>query len=114
MGDLAPHISPDRYRHLTAPESTAQVTEAMRAFLADGDENAFEYAVTLYVASARARHEPIEAVVSALRQVSEALEGTQQILAVTPPTRLRELTFRGILRAFYGEEGAPTGDVSSG
>ena len=75
----------------------------MRKFLAGGDTAAFERAVGLYVASARSRQEPLERVVGALVMLASDVEGPQIDLD-TPSgqSRMHELIFSGILRAFYG------------
>lgn len=76
----------------------------MELFLKMGDEEAFEYAVAVYVASARTREEPIERVVGALCMLAGNLEGPRSEHDILMhPTRMHELLFAGILRAFYGD-----------
>ena len=76
----------------------------MRVFLRNGDEPAFEYAVAVYVASARHRLEPIEIVTGALGLLAGNLEGPRpEGESFLTPTRLHQLIFNGILRAFYGD-----------
>lgn len=99
-----PEIPPDLYEHLTAPQNTENAVEAMRVFLRDGNQPAFEYEVAVYVASARHRQEPIETATGVLCLLAGNLEGPG--LEGEPPvrpTRLHQLIFGGILRAFYGD-----------
>jgi hypothetical protein len=97
-------IAPELYQQITAPENISHAVEAMRLFLRDGDESKFESAVALYVAAARYRQEPIEHVTSGLCQLAEDLEGPRQEAEVLlRPSRMHELIFTGILRAFYGD-----------
>ena len=97
-------IAPELYQRITAPENTSNAVDAMREFLRAGNETQFETAVALYVASARFRQEPIEQVVSALCLLAEDLEGARdKTEVILRPTRMHELIFTGILRAFYGE-----------
>lgn len=97
-------IAPELYQGFTAPESISSAVEAMRDFLRSGDEAKFESAVALYVAAARFRQEPIERVVSALYQQAEDLEGPRfEADLLRRPTRMHELLFTGVLRAFYGD-----------
>jgi len=99
-----PDIPPDLYETLTAPENTAKAIEAMEAFLIQGDEQKFEYAVALYVAAARHRKEPIERVTGALCMLAENLQGPRRAAErLLHLTQMHELTFNGILRAFYGD-----------
>ena len=98
--DLPPHI----YETLTAPKSTAKTIEAMQTFLINGDQPKFEYAVALYVAAARHRKEPIERITGALCMLAENLQGPRRDAEfLLHPTRMHELVFNGILRAFYGD-----------
>ncbi len=99
MSDTAPQIPPELYEHLTNVENVDQVTSAMQTFLDNGDEVTFEYAVALYLASARFRGEPIPKVLGVLTSLSESVQGR----VLSPPSRLQATIFRGILRAFYGE-----------
>jgi hypothetical protein len=104
-GRQAPDLPPDVYDHLTAAENTDQAVAAMRRFVRRGEEAAFEYAVAIYVASARTRQEPIEAVVGALCLLAATLEGPRSENDILlRPTRMHQLIFSGILRAFYGDE----------
>ena len=96
-------IASELYQAITAPENLSHAVAAMREFLRDGDESRFQSAVALYVASARFRHEPVERVASALCLIAEDLEGPREADTLLRPTRLHELIFTGILRAFYGE-----------
>src|SRR5206468_9375746 len=92
------------YTHIAAPENTASAVRAMREFLAQGDESAFEHSVALYVASARHRQEPIERVAAALSLLASEVEGP--VVGATEPierSRMHALIFTGILRAFYGD-----------
>src|SRR5438128_1306468 len=82
----------------------------MQSFLSDGDEEAFKAAVALYVASARHRQEPIEKVVAALTKLGTSVEGYQKHgHTLFESTRLHQLAFAGILRAFYGDVAADSG-----
>jgi len=99
-----PDIPPDLYEALPAPENTAKAIEAMEVFLIQGDERKFEYAVALYVASARHREEPIERVTGALCMLAENLQGPRRAAKrLLHPTQMHELIFNCILRAFYGD-----------
>lgn len=102
---LTPEIPADVHEHLTAAENTEKAVDAMKSFLRDGDEEKFELAVALYVASARFRQEQIENVTGALCTLAGSVEGPQadDFFAVRP-TRLHRLIFSGILRAFYGDD----------
>jgi hypothetical protein len=98
-----PEIPLESYERITAHGNITHAIEAMQAFIRKGDVSKFEYAVALYVASARNRQEPIEKVTGALCALAENLEGPKgeaEILA--HPSRMHELIFNGILRAFYG------------
>jgi hypothetical protein len=100
-----PQIPLELYQHLTASQNTEQTVKAMELFLREGHEEKFEFAVALYVASSRYRQEPIEKVTGALCELAGNLEGprTDGELLLRP-TRLHQLIFNGILRAFYGDE----------
>ncbi len=92
------------FSRITEPESTASAVRAMREFLAQHDESVFEHAVALYVAAARERNEPIEQAAGALVMLGSDIEGPR--LNVDEPlgqSRMHELIFIGILRAFYGD-----------
>ena len=100
----SPELPPEVYEHITASENTEQAVAAMKVFLIQGDEEAFEYAVAVYVASARTRQEPIERVVGALCLLASDLEGPRFENDIRlHPTRMHELLFAGVLRAFYGD-----------
>lgn len=98
MRDTAPQIPPDLYDHLTNAQNVEQVTGAIRTFLDDGDTETFEYAVALYLASARSRGVPIAKVLEVLTNLGESIEGR-----VPAASRLQASIFRGILRVFFGE-----------
>ncbi|MFN2637735.1 MAG: hypothetical protein ABR585_11965 [Gemmatimonadaceae bacterium] len=99
-----PEIPADLYDRLTEPQNTEHAIAAMEVFLRDGNEDTFEYAVALYVASARHRQEPIHKVVGALCALCDTVEGPRSETEVLlGPTRLHQLVFSGILRAFYGD-----------
>ena len=98
------NIPPELYQRIASPENSSNAVDAMRVFLREGDESKFESAVALYVASARFRHEPIERVTATLCMLAEDLEGPRREAEVLMrPTRMHELVFAGILKAFYGE-----------
>jgi hypothetical protein len=98
------HIPPELYQRIASPENSSNAIDAMLAFLREGDESKFESAVTLYVASARFRQEPIEQVAASLCTLAEDLEGPRREADIlVRPTRMHELIFSGILKAFYGE-----------
>lgn len=99
MSNTAPLIPPELYEHLTNAENIDQVTRAIRSFLDNNDEVRFEYAVALYLASARSRAEPIDRVLQVLTNLGDTIEGQVS----SPPSHLRVSIFRGILRTFYGE-----------
>lgn len=104
MDEFSHGIPPDRYEAITAPQNTANAVEAMRSFLRDGDGTTFSNAVALYVASARYRQEPIEAVAAALCNLAEVMEGPRRDAEILfHPTKMHELIFAGVLKAFYGE-----------
>jgi hypothetical protein len=99
-----PVIAPELYQHLTAAQNADHVVEAMRLFLLEGDDEKFELAVAVYVASARYRREQIETVAGALAMLAGSVEGPAvDNDLVRRPTRLHQLIFSGILRAFYGD-----------
>ena len=107
MSRDTPKIPPHLYRDLTAPQNAENAIAAMQTFLSDGDEEAFKAAVALYVASARHRQEPIEKVVAALTKLGTSVEGYQKHgHTLFESTRLHQLAFAGILRAFYGDVAA--------
>jgi hypothetical protein len=99
-------MNPDErvFSQITAPDSVETAVAAMREFLARNDEPAFERAVALYVAAARAREEPIERVAGALAVLASDLGATQVITDLPQrQSRMHQLIFTGILRAFYGD-----------
>ena len=97
-------VAPEIYERLTDTQNTEKAVEAMKLFLRERDEEQFELAVAVYVASARSRQEPIEKVASGLSLLAGVLEGPQSDdLFFLRPTRLHQLIFNGILRAFYGD-----------
>jgi hypothetical protein len=96
-------IPPELYEHLTAAENTDKAVEAMKLFLREGDEEQCELAVAIYVASARSRREQIETVASALSALAGVLETPPAEEILMRPSRLHQLLFSGILRAFYGD-----------
>lgn len=97
-------IASELYRLSTAPQSVFDAVAAMREYLRSGDESRFEQAVAVYVAAARHRQEPIERVASALCQLAEALEPPRlEADALRHPSRMHELIFTDVLRAFYGD-----------
>src|SRR5256885_16158781 len=99
-----PVIAPELYQHLTAAQNADHVVKAMRSFLLEGDDEKFELAVAVYVASARYRREQIETVAAALAMLAGSVEdpGLDDDL-MRRPTRLHQLIFSGVLRAFYGD-----------
>ena len=100
----ADDIPSELFKHLTAPQNTENAVNAMRLFLREADEEQFEFAVAVYVASARLRDEPIQTVMSALCTIASDLEGPSIGDGFSlKPTRLHQLIFAGILRAFYGD-----------
>jgi hypothetical protein len=105
MNRLETHgIPSELYQRITSPENSSSAIEAMEEFLRDGDESKFEASVALYVASARFRQEPIEQVTAALCTSAEDLEGPRREAdIILRPSRMHELIFSGILRAFYGD-----------
>jgi hypothetical protein len=99
-----PVIPAPLYQDITAPENAETAVEAMQVFIREGNEETFEYAVALYVASAKHRQEAIETIAGALCQLAANLEGPRRENDVLlRPTRMHELIFTGILRAFYGD-----------
>lgn len=104
MNESSHGIPPERYQPITALQNADNAVEAMRAFLRDGNSEAFANAVAIYVASARYRQEPIETVVAALCSIAESLEGPRRDSDVLfAPTRMHELIFTGVLKGFFGE-----------
>ena len=90
---------------LTRPTSAAPLA-AMEFFISRGDEAAFEKAVAIYVSAARKRGEPVEMVLGVCCQLAASLEGPRVLNpgeVAARPTRMHELIFSGILRAFYGD-----------
>lgn len=89
---------------LVRPPNSDAASAAMALFIAMGDETAFEQAVALYCAGARARQEPVESVLAVLGELNAELErprhGEKPLLR---PSRMHTLIFAGILRAFYGD-----------
>jgi hypothetical protein len=104
MTDDSGHgIAAELYQRITAPENTSNAIDAMKSFLRDDNEAAFSNAVALYVASARYRQEPIETVTGALCTLCEILEGPRKTgEKFMAPSRMHELLFTGVLKAFYG------------
>lgn len=104
MADDQGHgIPAELYQRITAPENASRAVEAMKTFLRDDNEAAFSEAVALYVASARYRQEPIETVVGTLCTLCENLEGPgKNGETFMTPSRMHELLFTGVLKAFYG------------
>ena len=103
-GSEPPDLPAAVYEHLTAAENHEQAVAAMQIFVRQGDEEAFEYAVAIYVASARSREDPIERVASTLCLLAANLEGPRSEKdTLVGPTRMHQLIFSGILRAFYGD-----------
>ena len=101
----APTIPLDQYERLTDAQNTEQAVEAIKLFLREGDEEKCEIAVAIYVASARYRQESIERVTAALCDLAGSLEGSKADDSIMlRPTKLHQLIFNGILRAFYGDE----------
>ena len=104
-GDFSrdPVFDPEQlFRVISREENAERVSQAMRAFLSNGDVMRFEQAVAVFVRSARARSEPVERVPAGLIELAEAREGT----AYTRDgalTDLRLVVLRGVLIAFYGE-----------
>lgn len=97
-------VAPEIIEQLTAAQNIEKAIEAMKLFLLDGGEEKFELAVAVYVASAHSRQEPIEKVAGALSALSGVLGGPQSDETfLARSTRLHELIFNGILRAFYGD-----------
>lgn len=97
-------LAPAVYQTITASENISKVIGAMQAFLREGDEPKFATAVALYVASARFRQEPIERVVGALCRLVEEIEGPKRDSELAlQPSRMHELVFTGVLKAFYGD-----------
>ncbi|HJQ55121.1 MAG TPA: hypothetical protein VJ825_14875 [Gemmatimonadaceae bacterium] len=104
MNEPTHGIPPEQYQAITAPENSTNAVEAMRSFLRDGDATTFATAVALYVASARYRQEAIENVVAALCTLAESLEGPRRDAEILfRPSKMHELIFTGVLKAFYGE-----------
>jgi len=99
MSEAAPHIPAELYEYLTNVENVDQVSRAIRTFLDSGDEVTFEYAVAVYLASARFRAQPIAEVLQVLTSLTESIEGR----TLSSPSSLQASVFRAILRAFYGE-----------
>jgi hypothetical protein len=104
MDEFSHGIPADRYEAITAPQNAGNAVEAMRSFLRNGDTKTFSNAVALYVASARYRREPIETALAALGKLAEGLEGPRRDADILfRPSKMHELVFSGILKAFYGE-----------
>jgi hypothetical protein len=104
MNETSHGIAPERYQTITAPQNTENAVDAMRSFLRDGDAATFANAVALYVAAARYRQEAIETVVAALCTLAESLEGPRRDSDIRfRPSKMHELIFTGVLKAFYGE-----------
>ena len=76
----------------------------MKLFIAQGDRESFQHAVSIYCTAARGRAEQIETVVSALCRLATDIEGPRPEEDVLQgPTDMHGLIFEGILRAFYGD-----------
>jgi hypothetical protein len=106
-GDFSqdPTFDPEQlFRVIGQEENAERVSEAMRAFLARRDTDAFERAVAVFVRSARARGDPVERVLAVLIEFAEGREGTAYPHDRTP-TSLRTLVLRGVLLAYYGDAG---------
>jgi hypothetical protein len=104
-GDFSrdPALDPEQLFQVISREEDAEaVSQAMRAFLANGDVARFEQAVAVFVRSARARGDAVERVLAVLMALAEAREGTAYPHDWTP-TDLRLVILRGVLLAFYGD-----------
>ena len=101
---VASSISPTIRRKLTRPDSVEAAVDAMKLFIAQGDRETFQHAVSIYCTAARKRAEQIETVVSALCRLATDIEGPRgDEDALQHPTEMHGLIFEGILRAFYGD-----------
>ena len=97
-------IPPALREQLVRPPNSDAASAAMALFIAMGNETAFEQAVALYCAGARAREEPIEAVLGVLGKLSAEFEGPRyDEERFLRPSRMHTLILAGILRAFYGD-----------
>ncbi len=104
-GDFSrdPAFDPEELFQVVSREENAErVSQAMRAFIANGELSHFEQAVAVFVRSARARGDPVERVLAVLIALAEAREG-----GAYPHdwalTDLRLVILRGVLLAFYGD-----------
>jgi hypothetical protein len=96
-------FAPAVHELLLEPATTRVALEAMRSFIAQGDEAVFERAIALYVKAAKKRREPIETVLGVLCTLATDLEGPRVAGEVLMrPTPMHGLIFAGILRAFFG------------
>jgi len=104
-GDFSrdPAFDPDELFQVISREDNAErVSQAMRAFLANGNLSQFEQAVAVFVRSARARGDPVERVLAVLIALAEQREGTAYPHDWSL-TDLRLVILRGVLLAFYGD-----------
>ena len=85
-------------------ENVNRILDAMEKFLRYSDAQLLERAVAVYVRSARARAEPVEAVLGTLQVLADRLERDAPPGFTRRDTPLRHLVLRGVLLAFYGEE----------
>jgi hypothetical protein len=83
-------------------EGTDRMLEAMREFVRRADVASLERAVALYARSARARGEPVEAVLAALESLADDAEGSGAPGFAQRDTPLRHAVMRRVLLAFYG------------
>lgn len=93
---------------ISREENVSRVLAAMRQFLSLKDTSLFERAVAVYVRSARARGEPVEAVLAALQSLADELERDSPPGFARRDTPMRYLVLRGVLLAFYGPDTVAT------
>jgi hypothetical protein len=86
---------------IATTDNAEQATEAIRSFIAEGDEESLKRAIAIYTRSARARGKSVENVLADLNGLTDQQHGRYKSVGhLLEPSELKQLVLKTILEGF--------------
>jgi hypothetical protein len=93
---------------IATTDNAEQATEAIRSFVAKGDEESLTRAIAIYTRSARARGKSVENVLAELNVLTDRQHSRyKEVSLLLEPSDLKQLVLQTVLNGFGGEVKAP-------
>ena len=86
---------------IATTDNAEQATEAIRSFIAEGDEESLKQAIAIYTRSARARGKSVENVLAELNVLTDRQHSRYKpVEYLLEPSELKQLVLKTVLEGF--------------